>query len=69
VTRAPFQVLVFPYRLTFNNEVLYAIFKRNEHTGENYEDAQALLRCDSNKNALWELNYRLKKILYGQTST
>ena len=27
----------------------------------NYEDAQKLLRYDSNKNALWELNYKLNK--------
>ena len=148
MTRAPFQVLVFPYCITANNEVLYAIFKRNQHTGgywqgiagggegtetpllaakreafeeagiaqENvyiqlescatlpvvnvsgfcwgedvlvipeytfgvqmdgavlrlshehteyiwvsYDDANALLRWDSNKNALWELNHRIHR--------
>ncbi len=31
--RAPFQVLVFPYRIQSNKKVLYAIFKRKASTG------------------------------------
>lgn len=40
--RAPFQVLVFPYRWV------------------RYDEALTLLKWDSNKNALWELDYRLR---------
>lgn len=32
-TRAPFQVLVFPYRILRNKKVLYAVFKRKASTG------------------------------------
>jgi dATP pyrophosphohydrolase len=145
--RAPFQILVFPYRVIDNNEILYAVFKRSdadywqaiagggeddetqleaarresfeeagiksenefvkldsfssvpaegisgmiwgqkvlvvpqycfavevkserlklstEHTEYrwlNYEEAHAILHYDSNKNALWELNYRLTRL-------
>ncbi|MEO0127414.1 MAG: NUDIX pyrophosphatase [candidate division WOR-3 bacterium] len=33
MTRAPFQILVFPYRILRNKKVLYAIFKRKASTG------------------------------------
>ncbi len=33
MNRAPFQVLVFPYRILSEKEILYAIFKRDESTG------------------------------------
>lgn len=31
--RAPFQILVFPYRIQGNKKVLYAVFKRKASTG------------------------------------
>ncbi|UCD16547.1 MAG: NUDIX pyrophosphatase [Candidatus Zixiibacteriota bacterium] len=148
--RAPFQILVFPYRITLDDIILYAVFKRADTdndlwqaiagggeddetplkaakreareeagipedsefiqldscntvpvmevcgalwgddilvlpeycfgvrvTGEglrlsrehgeyrwlSYDEARAVLRWDSNRNALWELDYRLKKNL------
>jgi len=33
MNRAPFQVLVLPYRIKANNEILYAVFKRESSTG------------------------------------
>jgi len=33
MSRAPFQVLVFPYRVMPNNKVLYAVFRRELSTG------------------------------------
>ena len=33
MSRAPFQVLVLPYRITLGNEVLYALFKRESSSG------------------------------------
>ncbi|MFH1699062.1 MAG: NUDIX pyrophosphatase [Candidatus Zixiibacteriota bacterium] len=33
MSRAPFQVLVFPYRLLPNGEIYYALFRREESTG------------------------------------
>ncbi|MCK4353410.1 NUDIX pyrophosphatase [candidate division WOR-3 bacterium] len=33
MSRAPFQVLVLPYRIMTNNEILYAVFKRKSSTG------------------------------------
>src|SRR6476646_7791606 len=33
MSRAPFQVLVIPYRLVSDGEPLYAIFRRNSATG------------------------------------
>ena len=33
MSRAPFQVLVLPYRIASDNEILYAVFKRESSTG------------------------------------
>ena len=33
MSRAPFQILVLPYRITPNHEVLYALFKREPSSG------------------------------------
>lgn len=33
MSRAPFQVLVFPYRIMPNNEIFYAVFRRELSTG------------------------------------
>ena len=33
MSRAPFQVLVLPYRISSDNEILYAVFKRESSTG------------------------------------
>ena len=33
MSRAPFQILVLPYQITLNNEVLYALFKRDLSSG------------------------------------
>ena len=33
MSRSPFQVLVLPYRITPDNEVLYALFKREPSSG------------------------------------
>jgi len=147
VARAPFQVLVFPFMIVDDRDVIYAVFKRSDngiwqavagggeddetpleaahreaaeeggiHSGRiieldsrftvpavevsgmlwgakvlvlpeycfgievdnkdlilsdehdafrwlNYDDARAILHWDSNKNALWELNYRLRHFL------
>ena len=31
--RAPFQVLIFPYRVLPNNDIVYAVFRRDNSTG------------------------------------
>ena len=33
MSRAPFQVLVLPYKITPDNEILYAVLKRESSTG------------------------------------
>ena len=33
MSRAPFQVLILPYRITLSNKVLYALFKRESSSG------------------------------------
>ena len=37
MSRAPFQVLVLPYRITPDNAVLYALFKREPSTGSYWQ--------------------------------
>jgi dATP pyrophosphohydrolase len=154
MARAPFQVLVFPYRIIDDNKILYAVFRRvdagywqgiagggeddetpleaarreafeeagidapdgfieldshftvpaeevagmiwgqkvlvlpeccfgvevkdetivlsDEHDAFrwlNYEAARTLLHWDSNKNALWELDYRLRRFLLGNSES
>ena len=151
MARAPFQVLVFPFMIVNNHDIVYAVFKRSDNGiwqavaggGEddetapeaarreaaeeggihsdriieldsrfavpaveesgmlwgaeilvlpeycfgievtdknlnlsdehdifrwlNYDDARTILHWDSNKNALWELNYRLRRFLEGSS--
>lgn len=69
--RAPFQVLVLPFRRR-GKRVEYAIFRRKQKTGGYWQfiaggaelgerATQAARReaCESNRNALWELDLRL----------
>jgi len=66
MARAPFQVLVFPFK-KINGKILYAVFSRRNNfinrtqsdSLGNYENAYGLLPYGSNKIALWELNQRL----------
>lgn len=37
MSRSPFQVLVLPYRITPDNEILYAVFKREPSTGSYWQ--------------------------------
>ena len=37
MSRAPFQVLVLPYRITLDNTILYALFKREPSTGSYWQ--------------------------------
>jgi len=60
------EVLVIPeycFGVRLDDEQLCLSLEHGEYRWLNYTDAHALFTWDSNKNALWELDYRLRQIL------
>jgi dATP pyrophosphohydrolase len=62
------KVLVLPehsFGVEVNDEAIVLSDEHNAFRWLDYEAARSLLHWDSNKNALWELDYRLRQFLLG----
>ena len=56
-----FLIKEFAFGVNAQNENIKISFEHINYKWVNYETAQSLLKWDSNKTALWELNEKLKK--------
>ena len=62
-----FYSIEYGFSANFDNKKISLSDEHDEYQWMNYEDARKLLRYDSNKNALWELDVKLKRKLEGES--
>ena len=53
----------YSFAVNINDEKIKSSEEHSEYKWTSYEDAISLLKYDSNKNALWELNEKIRRHL------